>query len=103
MLSSNFDKTAGGQTFDDAIATFCDDFAKRYKLYVRSNKKATLNLLTEVEKLKKHMSASTHKLPLNIVFYERHRRQGGNREVIMVIFGCHCWGDFYFCRFKGLT
>lgn len=67
MLSSNFDKTVGGRTFDEAIATFfCEDFAKRYKLDVRSNKKATLKLLSEVEKLKKQMSASTHKLPLNI-------------------------------------
>ena len=31
------------------------------------------------------------------VFYERHRRQGGNREVaIIVIFGWHCLGDFYY-------
>ena len=38
----------------------------RYKLDVRSNKKATLKLLTEAEKLKKLMSANSNKLPLNV-------------------------------------
>ena len=67
MLSSACDQTVGDRNFDEAIASyFCEDFAKRYKLDVRSNKKATLKLLNEVEKLKKQMSACTHKLPLNI-------------------------------------
>ena len=38
----------------------------RYKLDVRSNKKATLKLMTEAEKLKKLMSANQNSLPLNI-------------------------------------
>ena len=33
---------------------------------MRSNKKASLKLLTEVEKLKKLMSANSNKLPINI-------------------------------------
>jgi len=67
MLTSTCDQTVGGRNFDEAIANyFIEDFAKRYKIDVRSNKKATLKLLSEVEKIKKQMSASTHKLPLNI-------------------------------------
>lgn len=57
----------GGRNFDEALANyFMDDFATKYKMDVRSNKKAKLKLLTEVEKLKKQMSANTNKMPLNI-------------------------------------
>jgi len=57
----------GGRLFDEAICKyFMDDFANRYKLDVKSNKKATLKLLTEAEKLKKLMSANSNALPLNI-------------------------------------
>jgi molecular chaperone DnaK (HSP70) len=67
MLASTYDQTVGGRNFDEAIASyFCEDFAKKYKIDARGNKKATLKLLSESEKLKKQMSASTHKLPLNI-------------------------------------
>jgi len=67
MISSSFDNSVGGRNFDEAIASyFCEDFAKRYKLDVRSNKKATLKLISEVEKLKKQMSANSNKMPLNI-------------------------------------
>ena len=38
----------------------------RYKLNVPENKKATLKLMTEAEKLKKLMSANTKKIPLKI-------------------------------------
>ena len=38
----------------------------RYKLDVKSNKKACLKLLTEAEKLKKLMSANSNALPLNV-------------------------------------
>ena len=94
MLSSNFDKTVGGRTFDEAIATFfCEDFAKRYKLDVRSNKKATLKLLSEVEKLKKQMSASTHKLPLNIECFMN------NLDVKGGIERCINWEKFFLASF----
>jgi len=57
----------GGRAFDEAIcAYFCDDFKTRYKLDARSNKKSSLKLMTEAEKLKKLMSANQNKLPLNI-------------------------------------
>jgi len=58
---------AGGRVFDEAIAKFfTEDFQARYKLDVKSNKKACLKLLTEAEKLKKLMSANSNALPLNI-------------------------------------
>jgi len=59
--------SVGGRLFDEAITKyFKSDFATRYKLDVGSNKKATLKLMTEAEKLKKLMSANSNTLPLNI-------------------------------------
>merc|ERR1712106_831638 len=59
--------SAGGRDFDEAISKyFVKDFLERYKLNVPENKKATLKLMTEAEKLKKLMSANTNKIPLNI-------------------------------------
>jgi len=58
---------SGGRNFDEAICRFfINDFLERYKLNVPSNKKASLKLMTEAEKLKKLMSANQNKLPLNI-------------------------------------
>jgi len=58
---------SGGRDFDEAICRyFVKDFQERYKLNVPENKKATLKLMTEAEKLKKLMSANTNKIPLNI-------------------------------------
>jgi len=66
MLTSAF-CPVGGRAFDEAISTyFCDDFKTRYKLDARSNKKASLKLMTEAEKLKKLMTANKNKIPLNI-------------------------------------
>jgi len=66
MISSAF-CDVGGRLFDEAIANqLVSDFATSYKIDVRSNKKASLKLLTEVEKLKKLMSANSNKLPINI-------------------------------------
>jgi len=57
----------GGRLFDEAITSyFKNDFATRYKLDIGTNKKATLKLMTEAEKLKKLMSANSNVLPLNI-------------------------------------
>jgi len=59
--------SSGGRDFDEAISKyFVKDFLERYKLNVPENKKATLKLMTEAEKLKKLMSANTNKIPLNI-------------------------------------
>jgi len=66
MLSMSH-ANCGGRDFDEAIAKyFVKDFLERYKLNVPENKKATLKLMTEAEKLKKLMSANTNKIPLNI-------------------------------------
>merc|ERR1719370_2215907 len=63
MLSMSH-ANCGGRDFDEAIAKyFVKDFLERYKLNVPENKKATLKLMTEAEKL---MSANTNKIPLNI-------------------------------------
>ena len=43
-----------------------NEFVKKYKMDPKTNKKAYLRLLTEVEKLKKQMSANSTKLPLGI-------------------------------------
>merc|ERR1711874_539466 len=66
MLSMSH-ANCGGRDFDEAIAKyFVKDFLERYELNVPENKKATLKLMTEAEKLKKLMSANTNKIPLNI-------------------------------------
>jgi heat shock protein 110kDa len=57
----------GGRDFDMMIAEhFSKEFVSKYKIDPRTNKKAFLRLLTEVEKLKKQMSANSTKLPLGI-------------------------------------
>lgn len=66
MLASAADQV-GGRDFDFALADyFSNEFQTKYKIDPRTNKRAFLRLLTEVEKLKKQMSANSTKLPLNI-------------------------------------
>lgn len=66
MLASTWDQI-GGRDFDSVLADhFIREFSERYKLNVRSNARAYLRLLNEIEKLKKQMSANSTKLPLNI-------------------------------------
>lgn len=66
MLASTSD-LVGGRDFDTALANhFSNEFVSKYKIDPRTNKKAYLRLLTEVEKLKKQMSANSTKLPLGI-------------------------------------
>lgn len=66
MLASCADQV-GGRDFDYAMAEhFSNEFQTKYKIDPRTNKRAYLRLLTEVEKLKKQMSANSTKLPLNI-------------------------------------
>uniref|UniRef100_A0AAR2LWX7 Heat shock protein 4a n=1 Tax=Pygocentrus nattereri TaxID=42514 RepID=A0AAR2LWX7_PYGNA len=67
ILASAFDSELGGKDFDEMLVQhFCDDFAKKYKLDVRSKPRALVRLYQECEKLKKLMSANSSDLPLNI-------------------------------------
>ena len=67
MLASTGDSQVGGREIDAILADyFCKDFQARYKIDARSNPRAYLRLLSEVEKLKKQMSANSTKLPINI-------------------------------------
>ena len=53
----------------------------RYKLDVRSNKKATLKIMTEAEKLKKLMSANQNSLPMNIECFMNDIDVKGNQKI----------------------
>lgn len=67
MNSATFDRNCGGQTFNEALAKyFAEQFRTKYKIDVLGNTKALIKLTSEVEKIKKQMSANTNKLPLNI-------------------------------------
>ncbi|XP_077402578.1 heat shock 70 kDa protein 4-like isoform X2 [Vanacampus margaritifer] len=67
VLATAFDSELGGKDFDDILVShFCQDFAKKYKLDVRSKPRALVRLQQECEKLKKLMSANSSDLPLNI-------------------------------------
>lgn len=48
------------------VRHFVEEFAKKYKLDVRSKPRALVRLYQECEKLKKLMSANSSDLPLNI-------------------------------------
>ena len=66
MLCSAWDQI-GGRDFDAILADrFNSDFQTKYKINAKTNPRAYLRLLTEVEKIKKQMSANSTKLPLNI-------------------------------------
>lgn len=67
MLASTFDSQLGGREFDYILAEhFSKDFKSRYNIDPRTNPRAFLRLLAEVEKIKKQMSANSTKLPMNI-------------------------------------
>uniref|UniRef100_A0A672RJ84 Heat shock 70 kDa protein 4-like n=2 Tax=Sinocyclocheilus grahami TaxID=75366 RepID=A0A672RJ84_SINGR len=62
-----FDPELGGKDFDEVLVKFfCEEFAQKYKLDVRSKPRALVRLYQECEKLKKLMSANSSDLPLNI-------------------------------------
>lgn len=66
MLSAASDRV-GGRDVDIALAEhFSKEFIGKYKIDPRTNKKAFVRLLAEIEKIKKQMSANSTKLPLNI-------------------------------------
>jgi len=67
VLATTFDENIGGRDFDLVLAShFVEVFKKQYKVDASTNKKAFYKLLSEVEKLKKQMSANSTKLPINI-------------------------------------
>ncbi|XP_017276914.1 heat shock 70 kDa protein 4a [Kryptolebias marmoratus] len=67
ILATAFDSDLGGKDFDDILVNhFCQEFAKNYKLDVKSKPRALVRLYQECEKLKKLMSANSSDLPLNI-------------------------------------
>ncbi|XP_050443207.1 heat shock 70 kDa protein 4 [Adelges cooleyi] len=67
MLASTFDARLGGREFDQLLAEhFSKDFKSRYNIDPRTNARAYVRLLSEVEKIKKQMSANSTKLPMNI-------------------------------------
>lgn len=66
MLAAASDRV-GGRDVDFMLADHISkEFIQRYKIDPRTNKKAFIRLLAEIEKLKKQMSANSTKLPLNI-------------------------------------
>lgn len=67
VLATACDPELGGKDFDEVLVQhFCEEFAKKYKLDVKSKPRALVRLYQECEKLKKLMSANSSDLPLNI-------------------------------------
>lgn len=67
MIASASDPHCGGRDIDMILAEhFCNEFKSRYRIDAKSNARAYIRLLAEVEKIKKQMSANSTKLPLNI-------------------------------------
>ncbi|KAF7668685.1 hypothetical protein LDENG_00294630 [Lucifuga dentata] len=67
VLATACDPELGGKDFDEMLVRhFCEEFAKKYKLDVKSKPRALVRLYQECEKLKKLMSANSSDLPLNI-------------------------------------
>ena len=58
-LSTNYIKGLGGRDFDYALAEhFADEFKTKYKIDIRTNKKAYFRVMKQVEKLKKVLSVN---------------------------------------------
>lgn len=67
ILSNVCDSEIGGRNIDRILAEYVStDFVQRYKIDPRTNPRAYIRLTTEIEKIKKQMSANSNKLPLNI-------------------------------------
>uniref|UniRef100_A0A1B6FPX4 Uncharacterized protein n=1 Tax=Cuerna arida TaxID=1464854 RepID=A0A1B6FPX4_9HEMI len=67
MLACSSDCQLGGRDFDYILAKhFNKEFISKYKVNAENNPRAFLRLATEVEKVKKQMSANSTRLPLNI-------------------------------------
>lgn len=67
MLTTTAASDLGGRDIDLILADhFCKEFQEKYKINAKSNARAFVRLLAEVEKVKKQMSANSTTLPLNI-------------------------------------
>jgi len=79
MKACTFDRNnCGGRMFDKVLVKyFAEEFKSKTKLDPLSKPKAVLKLETEVEKIKKQMSANTNKLPLNIECFMEERDLSG--------------------------
>lgn len=67
MLACASDPNLGGRDFDVILADhFAEEFKAKYKIDAKTNPRAYVRLLGEVEKLKKQMSSNSTKLPINI-------------------------------------
>lgn len=75
MKACTFDRNnCAGQAFDAALVKyFAEDFKSKTKMDPFSKPRSLLKLTTEVEKIKKQMSANTNKLPLNIECFMEER------------------------------
>ncbi|KAM7354797.1 heat shock protein 70Cb isoform 2-T3 [Cochliomyia hominivorax] len=66
MLASSWDQV-GGRDIDFTLAEhFAQEFSERYKINAKTNARSWLRLITEIEKIKRQMSANSTKLPLGI-------------------------------------
>merc|ERR1711944_113932 len=79
MKACTFDRNdCGGRMFDRVLVKyFAEEFRSKTKLDPFSKPRALLKLETEVEKIKKQMSANTNKLPLNIECFMEERDLSG--------------------------
>lgn len=74
MKACTHTRGIGGQAFDAALVKyFADDFQSKTRLDAMKKPRAFLKLTSEVEKVKKQMSANTNKLPLNIECFMEER------------------------------
>lgn len=84
MKACTFDRSCGGRNFDVKLAKFfAEDFKAKYKMDPCSVPRVYLKLLTEVEKIKKQMSANTNMLPLNIECFMEERDLSGRVDRTM--------------------
>ncbi|KAG5890080.1 hypothetical protein JTB14_003644 [Gonioctena quinquepunctata] len=81
MITTAADANLGGRDFDLLLADqFCKQFQSKYKINAKSNPRAFLRLLTEVEKIKKQMSANSTTLPLNIECFMNDKDVSGDMK-----------------------
>ncbi|KAG7206377.1 hypothetical protein KM043_003742 [Ampulex compressa] len=81
MLASAADSQLGGRDIDAILAKhFCKEFQTRYNVDANKSPRAYLRLLSEVEKLKKQMSANSTTLPLNIECFMEEKDVHGNMK-----------------------
>merc|ERR1711944_213907 len=74
MKACTHTRGIGGQAFDAALVKyFAEDFNTKTRLDAMKKPRAFLKLTSEVEKVKKQMSANTNLLPLNIECFMEER------------------------------